>query len=328
MNKNVGVVPLHDHAAHIFHKISTAPMIDWSDRHYRHFMKLLNPHLTTYSEMIVDQAIIHGDREILLAKSDLDDDCILQIGGSDPTSMAHAAKWAEKFGYAGVNINVGCPSDRVQSGCFGAVLMRQPELVAQIFTQISEGISLPVSIKCRLGVDEQNVMQTFPYFLETVTSAGCQHVVVHARKAWLNGLSPKENRNIPPLDYALPAAMKDHYGPRLCIEINGGISSLGEADVHLQQFDRVMIGRMAYHNPFGLADRGVDRSQIVYQMLGYIDRHIKIGGRAHQVLRHMHGLYHNVPGARRWRQLLSASSANYSYTAFKNFLDHQESLHV
>jgi len=292
-------------------------MIDWSDRHFRHFIKLINSELVTYSEMIVDKALIHGDVHHLLARSPIDHACVLQLGGSEASEISEAVAIAEGYGqdhdgYIGYNINVGCPSDRVQSGCFGAVLMHEPERVAAMFKAMGEKTDKPISIKCRLGVDDQNVVETLPKFLEVVLGAGCRHVIVHARKAWLQGLSPKENRDIPPLDYELPARLKQSFGESITMEINGGITSMAEAADMLTRFDGVMIGRAAYNNPFMFAPEDHSRLQVLDQMRGYLDQHVAQGGRAHQVLRHMAGLYHNISGARSWRQLIS-ESANHDH---------------
>jgi tRNA-dihydrouridine synthase len=306
-------------------RLSVAPMIDWSDRHFRHFIKLINPELVTYSEMIVDKALIHGDVHHLLARSPIDSACVLQLGGSEAAEISEAVAIAENYGkdhdgYIGYNINVGCPSDRVQSGCFGAVLMHEPERVAAMFKAMVEKTDKPISIKCRLGVDDQNVDDTLPKFLEVMLKAGCRHVIVHARKAWLQGLSPKENRDIPPLNYDLPAIIKKHWGNEIRMEINGGITSLDQARGMLHRFDGVMIGRAAYANPFMFAPQTRTREEVLMQMRSYIDHHVAQGGRAHQILRHMAGLYHNIAGARSWRQLISESSIHDHNNLLDGFL--------
>lgn len=306
-------------------RLSVAPMIDWSDRHFRHFIKLINSDLVTYSEMIVDKALIHGDVPQLLARSSLDDACVLQLGGSEAMEMAKAVSIAETFGhehegYVGYNINVGCPSDRVQSGCFGAVLMKEPARVAAMFRAMRGETEKPISVKCRLGVDDQEVENSLPYFLEALIEAGCRHVVIHARKAWLQGLSPKENRDIPPLNYDLPAILKKHWGNEIRMEINGGITSLDQARGMLHRFDGVMIGRAAYANPFMFAPQTRTREEVLMQMRSYIDHHVAQGGRAHQILRHMAGLYHNIAGARSWRQLVSESSIHDHNNLLDGFL--------
>ncbi|MBC7675762.1 MAG: tRNA dihydrouridine(20/20a) synthase DusA [Rhodoferax sp.] len=300
------------------HRLSVAPMMDWTDRHCRHFHRLMTRRAMLYTEMVTAPAVIHGPRERLLAYSDTEHPIALQLGGSDPVELAQAVRLAAPYGYDEVNLNVGCPSDRVQSGCFGAVLMERPGLVADCVAAMIDNSAVPVTVKCRIGVDDQDPEQVLPHFLEKVSAAGVTHFIIHARKAWLKGLSPKENRDIPPLDYPLVLRMKQQF-PRLTICINGGITSLDQAKEFLDQgLDGVMLGRAAYHDPASVligADAlwgasagggaGRDALQTVDDMRPYIVAHLASGGRLHQITRHMLGLFHGRPGARGWRRVLS-----------------------
>ena len=296
------------------HRLSIAPMMDWTDRHCRHFHRLMTRHAMLYTEMVTAPAVIHGPRERLLGYSDTEHPVALQLGGSDPAELAQAARLAAPYGYAEINLNVGCPSDRVQSGCFGAVLMERPNLVADCVAAMLAASAVPVTVKCRIGVDDQDPDQVLPAFLETVSAAGADHFIIHARKAWLKGLSPKENRTIPPLDYPLVLRMKQQF-PELTICINGGITSLDQAKAFLAQgIDGVMLGRAAYHDPASVligADAlwgdgaGRDAFQVAQDMRPYIADHLAKGGRLHQITRHMLGLFHGRPGARGWRRVLS-----------------------
>ncbi|MGV6800798.1 MAG: tRNA dihydrouridine(20/20a) synthase DusA [bacterium] len=295
-----------------------APMIDWTDRHCRYFHRLLTKKARLYTEMIVDQAILNGDQDYLLSHDDPSGHVALQLGGSEPDLLARAAQIGVRYGYDEVNLNVGCPSDRVQSGAFGAVLMKTPQLVAQCYSALAQAVPVPVTIKCRIGVDDQHPEVSLPQFIETVAEAGCQTFIIHARKAWLQGLSPKENRTIPPLDYELVQSIKQSY-PDLTIILNGGITKLSHAKQHLSGFDGVMIGRAAYERPYILS--GVDpfiygdqagrptRRQIVEQMQAYIQDKAQEGLRPHAVTRHMIGLYHGQAGARVWRRQLTIAGA-------------------
>ena len=289
-------------------------MMDWTDRHCRHFHRLMMRHAMLYTEMVTAPAVIHGPRDRLLSYSATEHPIALQLGGSDPAELAQAVRLASPYGYDEVNLNVGCPSDRVQSGCFGAVLMERPALVADCVSAMLAETSVPVTVKCRIGVDDQDPEQVLPNFLETVAAAGVTHFIIHARKAWLKGLSPKENRDIPPLDYPLVLRMKQQF-PQLTICINGGIKSLDQAQPFLDQgLDGVMLGRAAYHDPAGVligADAfwgdgaGRDAFQVAEDMRPYIADHLAQGGRLHQITRHMLGLFHGRPGARGWRRVLS-----------------------
>jgi tRNA-dihydrouridine synthase A len=289
-------------------------MMDWTDRHCRHFHRLMTRRAMLYTEMVTAAAVIHGPRDRLLAFSPEEHPVALQLGGSDPAELAQAVRLAAPYGYGEINLNVGCPSDRVQSGCFGAVLMERPTLVADCAAAMLDASQVPVTVKCRIGVDDQDPEAILPHFLETVAAAGVTHFIIHARKAWLQGLSPKENRDIPPLDYPLVLRMKQQF-PHLTICINGGITSLDQAKGFLDQgIDGVMLGRAAYHDPASVligADAlwgdgaGRDAFETVHAMRPYIATHLASGGRLHQITRHMLGLFHGRPGARAWRRVLS-----------------------
>lgn len=295
-------------------------MMDWTDRHCRYFHRVLSKGTDLYTEMLTAQAIIHGDRERLLAFNPSEHPVVLQIGSSDANEVADAAKIGIEAGYDGVNLNVGCPSDRVQSGAFGAVLMKNPKLVRDCLSSMAQTIGPErVSVKCRLGVDDQDVEKTLPIFLKTIEKSGVCAVTIHARKAWLKGLSPKENRDVPPLDYDLALSMLQQF-PELQIGINGGITDLGTASELLDQgFHSVMIGRAAYHDPGNIllaADPEIhgtpapvpDRQTAVLAMLPYIEQQLTRGERLNRITRHMLGLFLGMPGARHWRRILSEKS--------------------
>jgi tRNA-dihydrouridine synthase A len=297
-------------------RLSIAPMMDWTDRHCRYLHRLLSRRALLYTEMVTAPAVIHGDRERLLGFDPAEHPVALQLGGSDPEALARAAAIAAEVGYDEINLNVGCPSDRVQSGCFGAVLMERPCLVADCVAAMIDASPVEVTVKCRIGVDEQIPEKVLPDFLETISAAGVRRVAIHARKAWLQGLSPKENRDIPPLDCPLVYRMKADF-PHLHLSINGGIGSLQEAQAHLDAgMDGVMIGRAAYHTPFdilGTADAAIfgdtspgrSAEEVVLAMLPYIEAHLAAGGRLQQVTRHMLGVFAGRPGARGWKRVLS-----------------------
>ncbi len=299
---------------HNAHRLSVAPMMDWTDRHCRMFHRQMTRRAMLYTEMVTAAAVIHGPRDRLLGFSPEEQPVALQLGGSDPGDLAHAVQIAAPYGYAEVNLNVGCPSDRVQSGCFGAVLMERPGLVADCVAAMLAASPVPVTVKCRIGVDDQDPEQVLPDFLERVSAAGVGHFIIHARKAWLKGLSPKENREIPPLDHDLVRRMKVQF-PHLTICINGGITSQDEARVLLDRgLDGVMIGRAAYHDPAHAligadalwgCDFAPDAFAVLEAMRPYIARHLATGGRLHQITRHMLGLFQGRPGARGWRRVLS-----------------------
>ena len=300
------------------HRLSVAPMMDWTDRHCRYFHRQMTRRAMLYTEMVTAPAVIHGPRDRLLGFGPAEHPVALQLGGSDPAELAQAVRIARDWGYDEINLNVGCPSDRVQSGCFGAVLMERPALVAECVAAMIAESPVPVTVKCRIGVDDQVPEQVLPAFLETVAAAGVSHFVIHARKAWLQGLSPKENREIPPLDYPLVLAMKRAF-PQLTICINGGITALDQAQGLLDRgLDGVMIGRAAYHDPASVligADGlwGEDFApapfDVVEAMKPYIARHLESGGRLHQITRHMLGLFTGRPGARGWRRVLSEGAS-------------------
>ena len=293
-------------------------MMDWTDRHCRYFYRTMTRRAMLYTEMVTAPAVIHGPRDRLLGFSDAEHPVALQLGGSDPVELAAAVRAALPFGYDEINLNVGCPSDRVQSGCFGAVLMERPALVADCVAAMMAQSPVPVTVKCRIGVDDQNPDAVLPDFLEKVSAAGVSHFIIHARKAWLKGLSPRENREIPPLDYPLVARMKAQF-PHLTICINGGITSITQARSLLDQgLDGVMVGRAAYHDPAAMligADAlwgdSAHRNafQVVEAMRPYIADHLASGGRLHQISRHMLGLFHARPGARAWRRVLSEGAS-------------------
>ena len=296
------------------HRLSVAPMMDWTDRHCRFFHRQMTRHAMLYTEMVTAPAVIHGPRDRLLAYSDAEHPVALQLGGSDPDELAAAVRAAVPFGYDQINLNVGCPSDRVQSGCFGAILMQRPGLVADCVAAMLRESPVPVTVKCRIGVDDQDPEQLLPDFLARVSAAGVTHFIIHARKAWLQGLSPKENREIPPLDYDLVLRMKAQF-PHLTLCINGGITTLAQASSMLRQgLDGVMIGRAAYHDPAGILigadelwgdNHAPDPFAVIEAMRPYIARHLETGGRLHQITRHMMGLFQGRPGARGYRRILS-----------------------
>ncbi|MBE1282506.1 MAG: tRNA dihydrouridine(20/20a) synthase DusA [Rhodobacteraceae bacterium] len=290
-------------------------MMDWTDRHCRYLHRLLSQEALLYTEMVTSPALVRGGALHLLEFNPEEHPVALQLGGSDPEELAKAAKLGADAGYDEINLNCGCPSDRVQSGTFGAVLMKHPELVADCVAAMRDAVDVEVTVKCRIGVDDQDPETVLPEFLSHIAKAGCQRVTIHARKAWLQGLSPKENRDIPPLDYDLVHRMKEQF-QALHISINGGITTLEQAKAHLDQgLDGVMIGRAAYHQPtdvlagadpeiFGTGEPK-DPVETVRLMLPYVENHLTAGGRLHEVTRHMLGLFAGRPGARAWRRVLS-----------------------
>lgn len=290
-------------------------MMDWTDRHCRYLHRLLSGRALLYTEMVTSPALVRGGALHLLDHHPSEHPVALQLGGSDPHELAQAARIGAQAGYDEINLNVGCPSDRVQSGYFGAVLMEQPALVARCVAAMRAAVDVEVTVKCRIGVDDQNPEVILPEFLAHVVGAGCTRVAVHARKAWLKGLSPKENRDIPPLDYDIVHRMKGLF-PNLHISVNGGITTLDQVQGFLDAgLDGVMIGRSAYHAPcdiLSVADRrifggGTDTTaeQVVRTMVPYIDAHLDQGGKLNQITRHMMGLFAGRPGARLWRRMLS-----------------------
>ena len=296
-------------------RLSVAPMMDWTDRHCRAFHRAISRNALLYTEMVTAPAVLNGDRARLLGFDAIEHPVALQLGGSAPAELAQAARIGAEFGYDEINLNCGCPSDRVQSGAFGAVLMRSPDLVAECCAAMIAAQPVEVTVKCRIGVDEQEPAEVLPAFLDKIAAAGVRRVIIHARKAWLQGLSPRDNREIPPLDYPLVHAMKAAF-PQLHISINGGIATLAGARAQLEQgLDGVMVGRAAYHQPMdvlGAADAEIwgqggpaDPFAVAAAMEPHIAAHLAAGGRLHQVTRHMLGLFHGRPGARRFRQILS-----------------------
>ena len=296
-------------------RLSVAPMMEWTDRHCRYLHRLMSRRALLYTEMVTAPALVRGGARHLLAFSPEEHPVALQLGGSDPAELARAARMGAEEGYDEINLNVGCPSDRVQSGTFGAVLMKRPRLVAECAAAMIAACPVEVTVKCRIGVDDQEPAEILPRFLQEVSAAGVRRFAIHARKAWLQGLSPKENREIPPLDYPLVHAMKREF-PHLHLTINGGVDTLAEAREHLAAgMDGVMIGRAAYHRPAEIllkADEeifgepgGRPPEEVVHGMLPYIERHLAAGGRLHDITRHMLGLFAGRPGARAWRRILS-----------------------
>ena len=291
-------------------------MLDWTDRHYRYFARLMSAHTVLYTEMVTTGAIIHGQGDYL-AYNQEEHPVALQLGGSNPKDLATCAKLAFERGYDEINLNVGCPSDRVQNGRFGACLMGEPALVAECVDAMKQVADIPVTVKTRIGIDEQDSYEFLTDFVDTVKTVGCDTFIVHARKAWLQGLSPKENREIPELNYERVYQLKRDYAD-LNISINGGVKTLEDSLVHLQQLDGVMIGREAYQNPYILAkvdqliygdDKPViSREQVIEQMMPYIEQHLKQGGRLNHITRHMIGLFQGLPGSRGWRRHLSENA--------------------
>ena len=294
--------------------VSVAPMMDWTDRHCRWFLRRLSAHALLYTEMVVADAVIHGDKDFLIAFNPEEHPVALQIGGSDPAKLAAASKVGEQFGYDEININIGCPSDRVQSGRFGACLMAEPDVVAACYAAMAEAVDIPVTVKCRLGIDDQDLDKTLPDFLGAVSEAGCKHVIIHARKAWLKGLSPKENRDVPPLDYALVRRMKTEF-PHLEIVLNGGLDNLEQAQREAEGLNGIMLGRAAYNNPwilcqidslfYGDPQISFSREDIIVDLIDYAARIEGKDRSAKALIRHIMGIYAGQPGARLWRRTLS-----------------------
>ena len=299
------------------HRISIAPMMDWTDRHCRFFLRLLSRHARLYTEMVTTGAILHGRAERLLAYDPAEHPVALQLGGSEPGDLAACAKVGERFGYDEINLNVGCPSDRVQEGRFGACLMAEPDLVARGVLAMRESVYLPVTVKTRIGIDEKDSYAELVGFVGTVAGAGCETFIIHARKAWLQGLSPKENREKPPLRYDVVRQLKLDF-PALKFILNGGITTAAQVDAHLTEFDGVMLGRAAYENPYLLAEadqrwfgetRAVpSRVELVEAFKPYVEAELKRGHKLHSMTRHILGLYQGVRGGRIWRRYLSENA--------------------
>lgn len=298
-------------------RVCVAPMMDWTDRHDRYFLRLIAPEILLYTEMLTAQALLRGDHRYLLKFDPLEHPLALQLGGSEPELLADASILGEEAGYDEINLNVGCPSDRVQSGRFGACLMREPTLVADCIYAMQEAVRVPVTVKCRIGVDERDRYEDLSSFITNIAKSGCDTFIVHARKAWLQGLSPKENREIPPLRYEVVRQIKRDF-PHLTIVINGGIKTSTEVAEHLKYVDGVMIGREAYTNPYFLAElqekyyfsksKISTRVGVIEKLLPYIQNELRAKTRLSSITRHILGLFHGQRGANRWRRYLSENA--------------------
>lgn len=303
--------------SNINRKFTVAPMLDWTDRHCRYFHRLLTKQALLYTEMVTTGALLNGDVERHLRFNAFEQPVALQLGGSEPKEMAACARLAEDYGYAEVNINVGCPSERVQKGAFGACLMAEPHLIADCVAAMQAAVNMPVTVKNRIGIDEQQERDSLFNFVETVAQAGCQTFIVHARKAWLKGLSPKENREIPPLNYALVYELKQAF-PQLEIIINGGITTLEQCQHHLQFVDGVMVGREAYHNPWLLAqvdsqlyaapDSFNQRKAVIDAFIPYVEQQLSQGVTLAPMSKPILGLFQGIAGARYWRRYISENA--------------------
>lgn len=297
--------------------ISVAPMMDWTDRHDRYFLRLISPNALLYTEMVTTGALIYGDTKRFLAFHPLEHPLALQLGGSDPGQLADCARMGEDAAYDEINLNVGCPSDRVQSGRFGACLMLQPELVAECVASMAAAVKIPITVKCRIGVDHQDSYPELVSFVDKIAKAGCHVFIMHARKAWLNGLSPKQNREVPPLNYDLVKQIKRDF-PDLSIVLNGGIKTLTDIEQHLPMVDGIMIGREAYANPYFLAEieeklfnkqlDSTSRLTIIEQLMPYVEQQLANNVRLSSVTRHILGLFQGQKGARIWRRHLSENA--------------------
>ncbi|HET6554807.1 MAG TPA: tRNA dihydrouridine(20/20a) synthase DusA [Dyella sp.] len=293
-------------------RLTVAPMMDWTDRHCRYFHRLLSPHARLYTEMVTSAALVRGKQLRLLEHSQQEHPVALQLGGSEPNELAIAARYGADAGYDEINLNVGCPSDRVQSGRFGACLMREPVLVGDCVKAVRDAVDVPVTVKCRIGVDDQDDYADLQHFTETMLGAGVEVLVVHARKAWLQGLSPKENREIPPLNYERVYRLKRDF-PALIIVINGGITRVEEVQAHLAHVDGVMLGRAAYHDPYVLAyveaalygEPLPSRDDVLMRLRPYVEAELARGTALKHISRHLLGLYQGEPGARSFRRHLS-----------------------
>ncbi len=292
-------------------------MLDWTNSHCRYFHRIISKQALLYTEMVTTGALIHGNAQRFLKFNSQENPIALQLGGSNPKDLALCARMAEEFGYNEVNLNVGCPSDRVQNGRFGACLMAEPKLVGDCVSAMQEAVKIPITVKSRIGIDEQDSYEELTKFVEIVANSGCETFIIHARKAWLKGLSPKENREIPPLRYDVVFQLKQDF-PQLEIIINGGITTLEQSAELLKSVDGVMIGREAYQNPYLLAavdsflfnddSQILSREQIVFELLPYIQRQLKNGVRLNSIARHILGLFHGEYGARLWRRYLSENA--------------------
>ncbi len=299
------------------HTFSIAPMMAWTDRHCRAFHRLLSPDAVLYTEMLTTGALLHGDSAPMLAFSDPEHPVVLQLGGSDPADLARCASMAASKGYDEVNLNIGCPSERVQKGAFGACLMSEPALVAECVRAMQQTVEIPVSVKCRIGVDQHDSYDFLARFVDTLATAGVQHFIIHARTALLKGLSPAQNREIPPLRYPRVHAIKSDF-PELTISLNGGITSIAQVHEHLARVDGVMLGRAAYKNPWLIAEVSHalfrnplpgSRSDILDRYLPYVEQQLAEGTRLHTITRHLHGLFNGLRGARQYRRFLSENDS-------------------
>lgn len=299
------------------HRFCVAPMMDWTDRHCRYFHRLISKQARLYTEMVTTGALLNGDHQRFLQFNPLEHPLAFQLGGSDPYELAHCATLIEDHGYDEVNLNVGCPSDRVQNGRFGACLMLEPGLVADCVAAMCDAVAIPVTVKSRIGVDHHDSYEELALFVKQVADAGCRTFIIHARKAWLSGLSPKENREIPPLQYETVFQLKTDF-PDIDFVINGGVTRLEQVENFLLKVDGVMLGREAYHNPyllaevdrclFGLNQPAKTRLEIIELLLPYIEKELAHGARLNNITRHILGLYHGEPGARGWRRHLSENA--------------------
>lgn len=313
-------------------KISIAPMMDWTDRFYRYFARLLTKHTLLYTEMIHVNAVLRGNREKLLAYDPLEHPVALQLGGSDPKKLADAAVIVEEYGYDEINLNIGCPSERVQAGSFGACLMAEPMLVAECVAAMQGKVNIPVTVKCRIGIDKQDDYDYLYHFIDTVQESGCKIFIIHARAAWLKGLSPKENREIPPLRYEYVYRLKQDF-PELTISINGGIKTLEQAMEHLHHVDGVMIGREAYHNPYILSkiDQAfynddhvvLSRYEVLKAYLPFLEKELQKGVRLSTITRHLLGLLQGEPGAREYRRVISGNDIDFIKTYLNRMVQYQ-----
>mgnify|MGYP001311101533 FL=1 len=310
----------------IQHKFCVAPMMDKTDRHCRYFHRLMSNRAFLYTEMLHSNAVIRGNKERLLKYNPKEHPLAIQLGGCDPVQLGEASAISEEFGYTEVNLNVGCPSSKVQKGKFGAVLMKEPKLVASCINQMKKSTNIPVTVKCRIGVDNMNTDKNLDHFVEEVSFAGCDTFIIHARKAWLNGLSPKDNREIPPLDYQRVYKLKDSF-PNINFVINGGINSINESIKHLQYVDGVMIGREAYDNPLLLTEVDsrifcdektvISRSDILRKLFPYLKEEVEQGTKISHITRHLMGLFRGFNGAKNLRKLLM--SVNDQINPLENF---------
>jgi tRNA-dihydrouridine synthase A len=305
------------------HKFSVAPMLDWTDRHCRYFLRLISQHSVLYTEMITTGAIIYGDTHHHLQMNPLEHPVALQLGGSDPTDLAKACVLASKYDYAEINLNCGCPSDRVQNGMFGAVMMKNAKITADCIAAMQDAVDLPITVKHRIGVDDFDSYEFLCEFVDTVAKSGCETFLVHARKAWLKGLSPKQNREVPELNYERVYQLKKDF-PQLEIIINGGVTTLAQSLGHLNHIDGVMVGREAYTNPYLLASVDqqiygseqpvISREKIAEAFLDYVDNELSKGTKLQSMTRHILGLFHGMPGARQFRRHISENACKQDAT--------------